>query len=170
MKNTKQIKEEGKELYEVGFHIVSSLAEEQVQEVFNSLKSNLAKHTEVTAEKLPSLMRLAYTITKNIDRKNQRFDTAYFGWIKFIASSEEVETIKELFDSNDSVLRSIIVKTVSDAEEAAERLAEEESEEEISEEKEEVSEKKESKKSKEDKSDGKSSGEELDDKIDELVK
>lgn len=129
MTHTNKITEEGKELYEIGLHIVSSLAEEQVQDEFNSLKSNLAKHAEVTAEKAPELMQLAYTITKNIDRKNQRFDSAYFGWIKVIATSQAIIDIKEMIDGNTAVLRSIIVKTVENAEEAATRFAEKEAEE-----------------------------------------
>jgi|GEM_PF-376559 len=126
MTNTNKITEDGKELYEIGLHIVSSLAPEQVQDEFISLKSNLAKHAEVTAEQAPELMQLAYTITKNIDRKNQRFDTAYFGWIKCVATSQAIIDIKEMVDGNTAVLRSIIVKTVEDAEEAAIRFEEKE--------------------------------------------
>jgi ribosomal protein S6 len=129
MTHTNKITEDGKELYEIGLHIVSSLAPEQVQDEFISLKSNLAKHAEVTAEQAPELMQLAYTITKNIDRKNQRFDTAYFGWIKCIATSQAIIDIKEMVDGNTAVLRSIIVKTVENAEEAAIRFAEKEADE-----------------------------------------
>jgi len=126
MTNTNKITEEGKELYEIGLHIVSSLAVEQAQDEFISLKSNLAKHAEVTAEQAPELMQLAYTITKNIDRKNQRFDSAYFGWIKCVATPEAIIDIKEMVDGNTAVLRSIIVKTVENAEDAAIRFAEKE--------------------------------------------
>ena len=126
MTNTNKITEDGKELYEIGLHIVSSLAVEQVQDEFISLKSNLAKHAEVTAEQAPELVQLAYTITKNIDRKNQLFDTAHFGWIKCVATPDAIADIKEMIDGNTAVLRSIIVKTVTDAEEAAIRFAEKE--------------------------------------------
>ena len=110
--------EEGKELYEIGFHLISSLAAEQAQEEFSTLQDDLGKLAEVVSAKEPELIDLAYTMVKTINRKHERFDTAHFAYITFITSPENVQKIKELFDNKVSVLRHLIIKTTPDAEES----------------------------------------------------
>lgn len=110
--------EEGMELYEIGFHLISSLAEKQAQEEFSNLQDGLEKLSEVISVKEPELIDLAYTMVKTIDRKHERFDTAYFAYITFITSPEKVIEIKEMFDGTIAVLRHLIVKTSPDADES----------------------------------------------------
>lgn len=110
--------EEGKELYEIGFHLISSLAAEQAQEEFSTLQVDLGKLAEVVSAKEPELIDLAYTMVKTIDRKHKRFDTAHFAYITFITSPDKVQAIKELFDGKVSVLRHLIIKTTPESEES----------------------------------------------------
>ena len=110
--------EEGKELYEIGFHLISSLAAEQAQEEFSKLQDGLGKLAEVISAKEPELINLEYTMVKTIDRKHERFDTAHFAYITFITSPDKVQSIKDLFDGEISVLRHLIIKTTADAEES----------------------------------------------------
>jgi len=118
MTEKKMSLEEGKELYEIGFHLISSLAAEQAQEEFSNLQDGLGKLAEVISAKEPELINLEYTMVKTIDRKHERFDTAHFAYITFITSPDKVQSIKDLFDGDKSVLRHLIIKTVSDAEES----------------------------------------------------
>ena len=161
MKDKKNTPEEGVQLYEIGLHLISSLPEEEVQTVFSALKSDLEKQSTIISEQEPQKMDLAYTMIKKIDRKKIRFNEAYFGWIKFLASSEAVQAIDKLAASHEQILRYIIVKTVENAEEGADKIAEMEKEQaqEESEEKEASDSKDE--KSKESKSDAQSSGDDL---------
>lgn len=168
--------EEGKELYEIGFHLISSLAEEQAQEEFSTLQDGLGKLAEVVSAKEPELIDLAYTMVKTIDRKHERFDTAHFAYITFITSPDQIESIKEMFDMNLNVLRHLIVKTTPDAEESLvkvnEIFASDEEEDtvediddsEVNEEKEEVAEE-----AAKDDSSEEPKKDEIDQKIDELV-
>ena len=110
--------EEGKELYEIGFHLISSLAAEQAQEEFSNLQDGLGKLAEVISAKEPELINLEYTMVKTLDRKHERFDTAHFAYITFITSPDQVQSIKDMFDENLNVLRHLIIKTTADAEES----------------------------------------------------
>jgi len=118
MTEKKMSLEEGKELYEIGFHLISSLAAEQAQEEFSKLQDGLGKLAEVISAKEPELINLEYTMVKTLDRKHVRFDTAHFAYITFITSPDKVQSIKDMFDGNLSVLRHLIIKTTADAEES----------------------------------------------------
>src|SRR5690606_35877223 len=79
----------------------------------SSIKSILDKAgAEVISEEYPSLMELAYTISKRVRGSKENFDTAYFGWIKFEATPESIEEIDEAVRGVEEVLRFIIVKTL----------------------------------------------------------
>jgi ribosomal protein S6 len=120
---------EDAKLYELGFHIVPTAGEEKATEAFSVIKEIISKNGEVVKSADPKAMKLAYTIIKKIGGKNTRFDESYFAWIKFTASSESIESIKEEIDSNEEILRYIIVKTVDDDEHSTAKLVQEEEEE-----------------------------------------
>ncbi len=102
-------------VYEVGFHIISSVAEEQVPAIYTDIK-NLIEGIggTVITEEFPKMQPLAYTIKKVIGGGYQKFDKAYFGWTKFEAPSESALSLKEKMDKNENILRYLIVKTVKE--------------------------------------------------------
>src|ERR1035437_9892092 len=82
-------------IYEVGFHIVPLVAEENVPKEFGDIKLVLEKQKGVMiSEELPRLRPLAYTIAKTVAGKKHIFDKAYFGWIKFEADASALPHIK----------------------------------------------------------------------------
>lgn len=100
-------------IYEIGFHLVPSIDENEAVELSNTIKTLIQENKgNFISEEAPKLRSLAYDISKNINSKNQVYNRAYFGWIKFEAPSSSIEEIKNGVESNLSVLRSIIVKTV----------------------------------------------------------
>lgn len=106
-------KEEQKQVYEIGYLLVSSIPEEKVASEVASLKEVLSKKgAELIGEEAPELITLAYTMIKKIGTANQRFDQGYFGWFKFELSKKEIESIKKSFDENKNVLRSLIISTI----------------------------------------------------------
>lgn len=116
---------ENAQLYELGFHINPTLAEEGANAVFSKIKEVIINNNgEVVKEGALKLFKLCYTIVKKIEGVNTRFNTAYFGWVKFNAESSDIESIKKAMDSNVSVVRFIFVKTVDDYEHSTEKLAE----------------------------------------------
>jgi ribosomal protein S6 len=120
-------KNDDKKLYELGFHIVSSIPEEKVSDEVENLKASLNKiDAEIVKEGETKPIDLAYEITKKINEVNTKFNTAYFGWIKFNATAEGVESLKAEIDNNLNVLRYLLVKTVDDDEHSTAKIALEE--------------------------------------------
>jgi ribosomal protein S6 len=118
---------ENAKLYELGFHIISTVAEDKVADAFSNVTGIINKNNGTVVKSAePKAIKLAYTITKKIGAANERFNTAYFAWIKFEASSEDVESLKAEIDSNENILRYIIVKTVDDDEHSTAKLVGEE--------------------------------------------
>jgi ribosomal protein S6 len=113
-----------KKIYELGYHFLPTLSEDEVSKAVTALKGELSKiNAEVIAEAHPSMMTLAYEIGKDIENKNRKFSTAYFGWIKFEVETSEIEAFKELNEKNPNILRFIIVKTVRENTLATPKLA-----------------------------------------------
>ena len=104
------------QIYEVGFHIVSSVSEDSVSVEAEAVKSLIEKSGGVfIADEFPKKISLAYTITKEIEGKKQRFDTAYFGWIKFEMKTDSIINLKEGMEANKNILRFLIIKTVKES-------------------------------------------------------
>lgn len=116
-------------LYELGFHLNPAINSDQISSKIDEIKNVLTKNGgEIVKEGEPESMQLAYEITKNIAGKNERFTTSTFSWIKFNATSESIESIKEEIDTNDEIIRSLITKTTDDEEHSTSKIAREEDE------------------------------------------
>ena len=106
---------EKKHVYEIGFHILPTVAEEKVGDEVQALRKVIDEGKgEIISEKYPELIDLAYAMEKHIDTKKVSFDRAYFGWIKFESVGELAETLKGVVDNQASMLRYLIVKTVKE--------------------------------------------------------
>ena len=108
-------KKEGLQVYELGYHILGTVAEENVAKEVDTLKKILASvKAEIISEDAPKLTGLAYAITKKIGDNNKKFDTAYFGSIKYEVSPEAHAMVKKGVENMENILRYIIVKTVAE--------------------------------------------------------
>lgn len=101
-------------IYEVGFHIVSSVAEELVPAEVEKIKSYLAKEKAIIiGEEAPKLRPLAYSIKKAFEGTYKVFDKAYFGFIKFELPEEgDITNIDAAMKKNSLILRHLVIKTV----------------------------------------------------------
>jgi ribosomal protein S6 len=100
-------------VYEIGFHLIPLVSEDEVASHVSTIKSILDKAgVKVISEEFPTLIELAYTISKKVRGSKESFNSAYFGWIKFEASPEAIEEIDEAVRGLEEVLRFIIVKTL----------------------------------------------------------
>ncbi len=109
----KELKEDQKQVYEIGYLLVSSIPEEKVASEIVSLKDILSKkNAEIIAEEAPELRTLAYTMIKKIGTSNHKFDQGYFGWFKFELAKKEIESVKKSFEANPSVLRVLVISTI----------------------------------------------------------
>ncbi len=111
-------------LYELGINLVTTL-EDKAQSDFETVKEIVKKHGgEIKSESTPVAVPLAYTMFKNVDSRNIKHNAASFGWVKFEATPEKIELIKEDLDLNGEILRYAIFKTTEDANTTAEAVAE----------------------------------------------
>lgn len=100
-------------IYEVGYHIVPSVKEEDLERQVGSIRSEIEKAGgNFIAEGAPSLMKLAYEITMQEAGKRVEYDRGYFGWIKFEASVASAHVLETSLKNNASVMRFIVFQTV----------------------------------------------------------
>lgn len=97
--------------YELAFHILPTIAEEEVSTVFEAIKAMIAKKGgEVISEEAPERFDLAYEVEKHLEGKNRKFKTAYFGWVRFGAAPASAVEITKDMDWNNSILRHLLIK------------------------------------------------------------
>lgn len=102
-------------VYEVGFHIVPAVSPEKLPAEVDAIKALLdGNKATIISEEFPKLINLAYTMVKVVGPVRSKYDTAYFGWIKFEANTEAALEIKKAFDANEKVLRYLLIKTVAE--------------------------------------------------------
>ncbi|MFT5179799.1 MAG: ribosomal protein S6 [Candidatus Paceibacteria bacterium] len=110
--------------YELGFNLVSSLPEAELDKEFINLKEIITKNgKEIVSESNPTLIDLAYTISKNVESKKQKHDTAYFGWVKFKAEAESLVKMKEELDLLPSMLRYLLINATEEGDISSEDVA-----------------------------------------------
>jgi len=101
------------QVYELGYHIVSTVAEENLPKEVETLKAIVLQDGgSLISEGEPKLINLAYSMTKSVADTKKKFTTAYFGWIKFETKSELMPVIKKAVDASPTVLRYLLIKTV----------------------------------------------------------
>ena len=95
-------------IYEVGFLLMPALAEEKLLQIFAAIKKVLAdQNATLLGESLPKSRPLAYPIKK--------YESAFFGWLKFESSSEVLTTLREFLKNNVEVIRFLLIKTVRES-------------------------------------------------------
>ncbi|MBU6390528.1 30S ribosomal protein S6 [Patescibacteria group bacterium] len=103
-------------VYELGYHIVSSIPEEKLAGEVAAVTDLLGSHGAVViAEEFPKLKHLSYAITKVLGARHLKFDTAYFGWIKFEMEPAALLAVKKALQGNENILRFIVIKTVRES-------------------------------------------------------
>jgi ribosomal protein S6 len=109
-------------IYEVGYILLPTLGDENVPVEYGNLKELIASlGGEVIADDMPRITPLAYTMVKVIQNIRNKFDTGYFGWVKFSMEPSKVLELKKKLDLNTKVLRHLIMKTVKENTIAAKR-------------------------------------------------
>lgn len=98
-------------VYEVGFHVVPTVAEADVAAVVDKIRKALG-NAEIIAEGFPARMQLAYTIERSTQGKRDKYNESYFGWIKFAAPREEAVELAGVLRGTPEVLRQLIIETL----------------------------------------------------------
>ena len=110
-------------VYEVGYLLVPTISPEDVGVFYGNLKELIANlGGEILADEMPKMITLAYQMQKVIANVRNKFNTAYFGWTKFIMNPEQVLETKRKLDLDSNFLRFLISKTVKENTIAAKRF------------------------------------------------
>lgn len=110
-------------VYELGYLLVPSIKEEDVPVSYGKLKELISSFTgEIVSDEMPKMTSLAYSMQKVTSNVRNKFNTAYFGWIKFVMSSAKVLELKKNLDLNPNFIRFLILKTVKENTIAAKRF------------------------------------------------
>jgi len=115
-KKQDELEEVAPRLYEVGFHLIPTIAEDDVPGVVSTIQTTIegARGT-ITDSATPEIFELAYPMSRTIANKKHTFDTAYFGWIKFDVTPVGLARIQEELEDNEHILRFLITKTTADS-------------------------------------------------------
>ncbi len=113
MDKDEQINESEPRIYEVGFLLVPTLDEAGATAALSSIKDFLARSkASVISEDSPKIKTLAYTIEEPFEGKIRKFNSAYFGWIKFEADATIPDALNIELKKNQFVIRFLLIKTV----------------------------------------------------------
>ncbi len=102
-------------VYEVGYLLVPTLSEENLPAVYGNLKELVSSLGGIAiSDEMPKMINLAYGMTKVVANVRNKFNTAYFGWVKFTMDSEKVLELKKKLDLDPNFIRFLILKTVKE--------------------------------------------------------
>jgi ribosomal protein S6 len=71
---------------------------------------------------MPKMISLAYSMLKVTQNVRNKFDSAYFGWVKFEINPEKVLELKKKLDVDPNFIRFLILKTIRENTIAAKRF------------------------------------------------
>jgi len=110
-------------VYEVGYLLVPSIKEEEIPIVYGDLKELVSSFDgKAISDEIPVMINLAYTMQKTVQNVRTKYDTAYFGWMKFYMDADKVVNLKKKLDLNPLVIRFLTMKTVKENTVAAKRF------------------------------------------------
>ena len=106
--------EGGTRLYEAGYHLVPTIAEEAVASEAAKIKDGVvAQGGAIISEEIPKKTTLAYKIGRLIGNKRVFFGSSYFGWVRFEMPQENLALFDRYLKENESVLRHLLLQVKS---------------------------------------------------------
>jgi len=113
-KTTHEDKEEDTTLttkYELGYHLVPSLGEDDLAlRVTELQKAITAEGGSVISEGQPQTCTLSYQMRKMRGGRWDKYDSTFFGWIRFEAPASAMEGLKEALDTDEHLVRYLLIK------------------------------------------------------------
>lgn len=111
-------------IYEVGYHIIPTVKEDEVDGVVGNIRAIIEKAGgSFIAEGAPVQMKLSYPMTKRENERHAEYDHAYFGWLKFEAPVEAALALERSLKADPQIIRSIVFRTVREETRARLKLA-----------------------------------------------
>ena len=98
-------------VYEVGFHVVPTIPEDGVAAVVEKVRQALGS-AEIINEQFPQKVALAYTVERANVGRREKYNDAYFGFIKFALEREAVPAFEVALRGMRDILRFLLIETV----------------------------------------------------------
>lgn len=110
-------------LYDLGYHLVDTIAEDALEAELASLKKIISSNGgEVVFERNPHNFALAYPITRMRKGAKDVFFSSYFGTLVFEVTRDAVGAIEKALRANPSMLRFMLIETSRAAGEEAVKI------------------------------------------------
>ena len=110
-------------VYEVGYLLVPSIPEENIGTIYGNLKELISSlGGQAISDEMPIMISLAYAMQKTVQNVRNKYNTAYFGWMKFYMDAEKVSDLKKKLDLDANIIRFLTLKTVKENTIAAKRF------------------------------------------------
>jgi ribosomal protein S6 len=111
MADTHEDKDIAMGTYELGYHLVPSLSEDDLALRVGELMQTVAKAGgKILSEGAPQAFTLAYTMKRLRGGRWDKYDTSYFGWMRFEAPTEALESVKDVLEHADYIIRHLILR------------------------------------------------------------
>jgi ribosomal protein S6 len=102
-------------VYEVGYLFVPTISEEELPANYGNLKELISSFRgQIISDEMPKMITLAYQMLKVVANVRSKFNTAYFGWVKFEMDPASVLELKKKLDLSPNIIRFLILKTVKE--------------------------------------------------------
>jgi ribosomal protein S6 len=99
------------EKYELGYHLVPSLGEEDLALRVGELKKAVeTAKGKIISEGYPFSFVLSYTMKKLRGGKWDKYDSSFFGWVRFEAPRDTIVAFREALDHNEYLIRYLLIK------------------------------------------------------------
>lgn len=110
------VRDDRQGIYEIGY-LLAGLPEEKVAAEAAALINVVTTAGGVViTEEAPQNENLAYTMRKKtVSGAYDKYDSAYFGWVKFELASHKIEGVKKTIEAMQHVLRILVITTVREA-------------------------------------------------------
>lgn len=103
----------GVRVYEIGYHIVPTKKEDELEGVVGAIRSMIEQvGGSFIAEGAPSLTKLSYSISIKENGKRHDYDRGYFGWIKFEGPIFAAATLEQALKAHRDIMRSVLFQTI----------------------------------------------------------
>ncbi len=110
-------------IYEVGYLFMPTISEEKLPASYGNLKELVSSlGGNIISDDMPKMINLAYPMFKTLKNINTKFDSAYFGWVKFFMDPEKILELKKKLELDLNIIRFLIIKTVKENTIAAKRF------------------------------------------------
>lgn len=102
-------------VYELGFHIDSELPTEEVKKTYQSIHDAIAASGTIVASAEPEKIQLAYTIVRKDVSGRRDFNSAFFAWVAYEATSEGHAAVVAMAQSEKRIIRFLDIRTTIEA-------------------------------------------------------